>query len=117
MTLGSLHGCHNLRKLQYSMGQRDISAVKQQLRTVSSLLVSEVDFIYAAGMNEPHEAWGDIDDLMMQKFPALSVVTVTWISDKRITWTECISKVTKALPKLHQNGILRLVLPPEFMLM
>ena len=64
--------------------------------------------------NGEYREWNDIDHFMIQNFPALVIVTMTWIPlyRKEITWDDCVSHGVRALPKLHQKGILRPLLPP-----
>ena len=97
------------------MNQSELSEIHQQLQTVSSSLITEVNFkYYDWGNYNGYRDWNDIDNLMIQNFPALVIVTITWIPPpkKRITWVDCVSRSVKALPKLHQKGILRTLLPP-----
>ena len=116
LNLVSLDGLNNLRKLQYAIDGSQISKIYDQLRTVSSSLISEVDFkCRPMRENDGHyKHWNYIDHLMIQSFPALLIVTITWIPNLPgiITWNDCVSRSVKALPKLHQKGILRPLLPP-----
>ena len=106
----ALHGCNNIRKLQYETDGKDILEVHQQLQTISSTLLSEVHF--TSGIEEEHmKLWCDIDNLMARNFPSLSIVTIEWIEDESIAWVECVSRSVKFLPKLHQKGLLRTILP------
>ena len=63
--------------------------------------------------DDNYENWDDIDTLMTEKFPALSIVTVQWQPNRswKMTWADCISELIEALPKLHQKGILRIIPP------
>ena len=121
VNLVSLNGFNNLRKLQYDIDTRFLSGVWQQLQTISSSLISEVNFTYThnAG-DDSYRYWGDIDTLMTNKFSALSVVTIEWRVDptfeEKATWDHCVSHCIAALPKLHQKGILRPLLPPPYYL-
>ena len=116
---------NNLRKLQYNINVSQLSEIHQQLQTVSSSLISEVNFKYHHGGNDKDTfgRWNDLDDLMVQKFHALSIVTITWNEEadygimKRVTWDHCVSQCIAALPRLHQKGILRPLLPPPYSLM
>ena len=115
----SLYGFNNLRKLQYDTDVSQLSKLHQQLQTVSSPLISEVNFKYHHGSNDKDTIgrWNDLDDLMVQKFHTLSIVTLIWNEEedgimKRVTWDHCVSQCIAALPKLHQKGILRPLLPP-----
>ena len=116
LNLVSLHGLNNLRKLQYDEDISRLSGIHQQLRTISSSLISEVNFKYYDSDRGDHgyRYWNDIDNLMIQNFPALVIVTMTWIPPyvPKITWDDCVSHSVRALPKLHQKGILRPLLPP-----
>ena len=80
-------------------------------------MISEVNFTSHYDFNiydDTYKTLNDIDHLMIQNFPALLIVTMTWIPfhGLRITWDDCVSCSVKALPKLHQKGILRPILPP-----
>ena len=109
----SLYGFNNLRKLQYNIGVSQLSKLHQQLQTVSSSLISEVNFTFHCPRNYgDDDGWGDIDNLMIQNFPALSLATMIWIAETRVTWDHCVSRCVAALPRLHQKGILRPLLPP-----
>ena len=90
-----------------------LSKIHQQLQTVSSSLISEVNFKYYHRSNDKDTIgrWNDLDNLMGQKFHTLSIVTITWI-EYGVTWDHCVSQCIAALPKLHQKGILRPLLPP-----
>ena len=118
MNLVSLNGLNNLRKLEYDIHTELLSGVWQQLQTISSSLISEVNFTYThnAGEGDSYRYWGNIDTLMTNKFSALSVVTIEWRVDTmfedKVTWDHCISQSIAALPKLHQKGILRPLMPP-----
>ena len=94
--------------------------VHQQLRTVSSPLISEVNFTYDHGDNrdDDYGCWGDIDTLMTQKFSALTIVTIEWRIQTwgTVAWDHSISQSVAALPKLHQKGILHPLLPPQYRL-
>ena len=116
---------NNLRKLQYNIYRSQLSEIHWQLQTISSSFISEVNFKYhhGGGYGSSNEdtigRWNDLDDLMVQKFHTLSIVTITWIVEgiengfrKRVTWDHCVSQCIAALPKLHQKGILRPLLPP-----
>ena len=118
MNLVSLNSLNNLRKLQYDIHTELLSGVWQQLQTISSSLISEVDFTYIHLGKKVYNYryWGDIDTLMADKFPALSVVTIEWRFEERATWDFCISQSIAALPKLHQMGILRPLTPPQICL-
>ena len=117
MNLASLHGLNNLRRLQYNMDANQLSQIYQQLQTVSSSLISEVNFTYHHGdsKDDDYGCWGDIDTLMTHKLSALSIVTIEWRveSGRTVTWDHCISQSIAAVPKLHQKGILRPLLPPQ----
>ena len=111
----SLHGLNNLRKLQYDIDGSQLSQTHRQLQTVSLSLISEVNFTYHQTFNDAEDReWNDIDHFMIQSFPALLIVTMTWFHryEVRITWDDCISHSVRALPQLHQKGILRPLLPP-----
>ena len=116
--LVSLHGLNNLRKLHYGIYQSELSGIHQQLQTVSSSLISEVNFRFYSNEysvnDDTYKTLNDIDHLIIQNFPALLIVTITWTPYHRdtITWDDCVSRSVKALPKLHQKGILRPLLPP-----
>ena len=119
--IASLYGLNNLRKLQYNSNVSQLSEIHRQLQTVSSSLISEVNFKYhhASHDKDTIGRWNVLDDFMVQKFHTLSIVTITWIvedienySTKRVTWDHCVSQCIAALPKLHQKGILRPLLPP-----
>ena len=122
MNLVSLNGLNNLRKLQYDIHPGLLSGVWQQLQTVSSSLISEVNFTYLqlTESEDSYRYWGNIDTLMADKFSALSVVTIEWrvdtIPEEEVTWDHCISQSIAALPKLHQKGILRPLMPPQMCL-
>ena len=120
LNLVSLHGLNNLRKLQYDIDISQLSEIHQQLQTVSSSLISEVNFTYddSVGPDHGYKDWNEIDNLVMKNFPALLRVTIEWIPFKRnqITWDDCVSHSVAALPKLHQKGILHPLLPPPFYL-
>ena len=112
---------NSLRKLQYNINVSQLSKIHQQLQTVSSSFISEVNFKYHCGSDDKDTfgRWNDLDDLMVQKFHTLSIVTITWIVQdaesgfsKGVTWDHCVSQCIAALPKLHQKGILRPLLPP-----
>ena len=109
----SLHGLNNLRKLQYEIDETQLSETHWRLRTVSSSLISEVNFTIHYPPYGDYD-WNRIDHLMIQNFPALFIVTMTWFPcyKVKITWDHCISHSVSALPKLHQKGILRPLLPP-----
>ena len=97
------------------MNQSELSEIHQQLQTVSSSLITEVNFkYYDWGDNHDYRAWNDIDNLMIQNFPALVIVTMTWIPPygEKITWDNCVSHSVAALPNLHQKGILLPLLHP-----
>ena len=101
--------------MQYEIDETQLSETHWRLRTVSSSLISEVNFTYYLKVNDgEHREWGDIDHFMIQNFPALVIVTMTWFPryGMKITWDNCVSRSVKALPKLHQKGILRPLLPP-----
>ena len=124
--LASLHELNNLRKLQYDINLSEVSRLLQQLQTVSSSLISEVNFKYHHTSNDKDiiGRWNDLDDLMVQKFHTLAIVAITWIVEdtendcaKRVTWDHCVSQCIAALPKLHQKGILFPLLPPPDYLM
>ena len=117
LDLFSLHGLNNLRKLHYDIDQSQLSEIHQQLQTVSSSLISEVNFTLHHGYRivaDTYKTLNDIDHLIIQNFPALLIVTITWIPNLpgRITWNDCVSHSIAALPKLHHKGILRPLLPP-----
>ena len=115
LDLFSLHGLNNLKKLQYDIDGSQLSLTHRQLQTVSLSLISEVNFTYYLRVNDvEHREWNDIDHFMIQNFPALVVVTMTWIPPykEKITWDDCVSHNVRALPKLHQKGILHTLLPP-----
>ena len=106
---------NNLRKLQYDIDETQLSKTHWQLQTVSLSLISEVNFTYyQIGRNAKYSEWDDIDHLMIQNFPALVIVTMTCIPlyGKKFTWNDCVSHSVRALPRLHQKGILRPLLPP-----
>ena len=110
---------NNLRKLQYDIDESQLSKTHWQLRTGSFSLISEVNFTYHQTFNDgQYREWNDIDHFMIQNFPALVIVTMTWIplDGEKITWDDCVSHSVRALPKLHQKGILRPLLPPPKML-
>ena len=116
---------NSLRKLQYNINVSQLPEIHQQLQTVSSSFISEVNFKYHCGSDDKDTIgyWNDLDDLMVQKFHTLSIVTITWIVEdtengfmKRVTWDHCVSQCIAALPKLHQKGILRPLLPPSHLL-
>ena len=111
MILVSLHGYNNIRKLQYEIIGEEIWGLYQQLQTISSPLLSEVHFIYHIYQEEHLKLWYDIDDLMVQSFPSLSVVTIEWLKFATIAWKDCVSRSANYFPKLHQKGILRTILP------
>ena len=98
-----------------------LSEIHQQLQTVSSSLISEVNFTFHYDVNvntDIYKTLNDIDNLIIQNFPALLKVTMTWIPNPpgRTTWNDCVSNSVAALPKLHHKGILRPLLPPpEFL--
>ena len=100
------------------MYQSELSEIHQQLQTVSSSLISEVNFTFHYDEysvdDDIYKTLNDIDHLIIQNFPALLIVTIKWIPTllERITWDDCVSHSAKALPKLHQKGILRPLLPP-----
>ena len=115
LELFSLHGLSNLRKLQYDIYGSQLPKTHRQLRTVSCSLILEVNFTYYYTFNDgEYREWNDIDHFMIQNFPALVVVTMTWIPlyGEKITWDNCVYHSVRALPKLHQKGILRSLLPP-----
>ena len=119
LDLFSLHGLNNLRKLQYDIDGSQLSEIHRQLQTVSSSLISEVNFTHYLRVNDDeHRKWNDIDHFMIQNFPALFIVTMTWILlfGEKITWDDCVSRSVRALPKLHQKGILRPLFPPPYYL-
>ena len=111
MILVSLHGCNNIRKLQYEIIGEEILKLYQQLQTISSPLLSELHFTYDINQEDHDKVWYDIDNLMVQNFPSLSIVTIEWLGVGRIAWVEYVSKSAKSCPKLHEKGILRTVLP------
>ena len=126
MKLVSLRGLNNLRKLQYDIETRDLSQIHQQLQTIPSTLITEVNFIYGhdSSSDNSYKVWCEIDTLMIKNLPTLSIVTIEWRvaaggllnpwEDKpRVTWDHSISQSVAALPKLHQKGILRPLLPPQ----
>ena len=120
MDLVSLNGLNNLRKLQYDISPGSLFGIWQQLQTISSSLISEVNFTYAhlTEREDSYRYWGDIDTLMADRFSALSVVTIEWtvlpgMTQEKVTWDHCISQSIAALPKLHQKGILRPLMPPQ----
>ena len=117
MDLASLHGLNNLKRLQYHINASQLFRTHQQLQTVSSTLISEVNFTYHHGDNKDNDygCWDDIDTLMTERFSALSIVTIEWRVGfgRTVTWDHCISQSIAALPKLHQKGILRPLLPPQ----
>ena len=82
-------------------------------------MISEVNFTYHHGdsKDDDYGCWGDIDALMTHKLPALSIVTIEWrvvtMFEEKVTWDQCISQSIAALPKLHQKGILRPLMPPQ----
>ena len=101
-----------------------LSEIHRQLQTVSSSLISEVNFKYHHESDDEDTVgrWNDLDDLMVQKFHTLSIVTLTWNEEedgyrKKVTWDHCVSQCIAALPKLHQKGILHPLLPPPCYLM
>ena len=111
----SLHGLNNLRRLQYDIDGSQLSGTHRQLRTFSFSLISEVNFTYyLRGNDGVSREWNDIDHFMIQNFPALFIVTMTFIPlyGQKITGNDCVSHSVRALPKLHQKGILRPLLPP-----
>ena len=112
-----LHGLNNLRKLQYNIDANQLSQIYQQLQTVSSSLISEINFTYHHGDNGDNNygSWGNIDTLMAERFSALSIVTIEWRVGfgRTVTWEHCVSQSIAALPKLHQKEILRSLLPPQ----
>ena len=117
LNLVSLHGLNNLRKLQYDIDISQLSEIHQQLQTVSSSLISEVNFTLYSEFHindATYKTLDDIEHLMIHSLPALLVVTLTWFPPygQQITWDDCVSRSVKALPKLHQKGILRTLLPP-----
>ena len=83
----------------------------QQLQTISSPLLSEVHFTYDINKEDHDKVWYDIDNLMVQSFPSLSIVTIEWLGVGRIAWVKYVSMSAEYLPKLHQKGILRTILP------
>ena len=113
----SLHGLNDLRRLQYNINANQLSQIHQQLQTVSSSLISEVNFTYLHGDNKDNDygCWGDIDTLMTERFLALSIVTIEWRVGfgRTVTWDHCVSQSIAALSKLHQKGILRPLPPPQ----
>ena len=118
MNLVSLNGLNNLRKLEYDIHTGLLSGVWQQLQTISSSLISEVNFTYTHNArDDSYRYWGNIDTLMTNKFSALSVVTIEWRVDimfeHKVTWDHCISQSIATLPKLHQKGILHPLMPPQ----
>ena len=112
LILVSLHGYNNIRKLQYEIIGEEIRALYQQLQTISSPLLSEVHFTYDINQEDHDKVWYDIDNLMVQRFPSLSIVTIEWMFFRQIAWVEYVSRSAKCFPKLHQRGILRTILPP-----
>ena len=97
------------------MDHSELSEIHQQLQTVSSSLITEVNFKYHDWSDDnDYRAWNDVDNLMIQNFPALVIVTMTWIPlcGEKITWDDYVSHSVRALPRLHQKGILRPLLPP-----
>ena len=113
----SLHRLNTLRKLRYDINGSQLSEIHQQLRTVSSSLISEVNFTFHYSYLDDFEGynhWGAIDCLMIEKFSALLIVTIEWIPvvAKKSTWANYVSRSVNTLPKLHQKGILRPVPPP-----
>ena len=118
LDLFSLHGLKSLRKLQYDIERPQLSEIHRHLRTVSFSLISEVNFTcHQSPNNGEYREWNDIDHFMIQNFPALVIVTMTWIPSHmpyeiKFTWGDCVSRSVAALPKLHQKGILRTLLPP-----
>ena len=105
--------------MQYILYGSQLSELYEQLQTIPSSSISEINFTYyhdGDNYNEDddYRHWNDIDHLMIQTFPALLIVTMTWspISGK-VTWDQCVSQCTAALPQLHQEGILHQLLPPE----
>ena len=115
LNLVSLHGFNNLKKLRYDINGSQLPQLLKQLQTVSSPLISNVNLTYYHEIDDDnYRHWNDIDHLMIQTFPALLTVTMTWspISGK-VTWDQCVSQCTAALPQLHQEGILCQLLPPE----
>ena len=119
MDLVSLNGLNNLRKLQYDISPGSLFGIWQQLQTISSSLISEVNFTYTnlftVYQYHSDRHWGNIDTLMADKFSALSVVTIEWrvATGRTVAWDHCVSQSIAALPKLHQKGILRPLLPPQ----
>ena len=117
MDLVSLHGLNNLRRLQYHINASQLFQIHQQLQTVSSTLISEVNFTYHHGENGDNNygCWGNIDTWMDDNFSALSIVTIEWrvAIGRTVSWDHCVSQSIAALPKLHQKGILRPLLPPQ----
>ena len=113
----SLHGLNNLKRLQFNIDTNQLSQIYQQLQTVSSPLISEVNFTYHHGENGDNNygCWGDIDTWMDVNFSALSIVTIEWrvATGRTVAWDHCVSQSIAALPKLHQKGILRPLLPPQ----
>ena len=108
---------NNLRKLQYGIEGSQLSEIYQQLQTVSSSLISEVNFTYLHGDNKDNDygCWGDIDTWMDDNFSALSIVTIEWrvAIGRTVAWDHCVSQSIAALPKLHHKGIMRPLLPPQ----
>ena len=119
LDLASLHGLNNLRKFQYDFDRSKLSEIPKQLQTVSSSLISEVNFTFYHDNYLRYDDYIDLDDidyLMIQQFPALLMVTIIWIfpPGQRITWDDCVSRSVKALPKVHAKGILcPLLSPPQ----
>ena len=113
LTFVSLHGCNNIRKLQYRFSSNELAKLHKHLQTVSSSLISEVHFTYEERRPEPRKSWTDIENLMIHKFPSLSYVTIEWNSFREMTPAYYFSRCNDALPKLCQKGILRPILPPQ----
>ena len=113
---------NNLRKLQYDNNTIDApgpSEIYKHLQSVSSSLISEVNFTYQGdhATVDDFRVWNEIDNLMIQRFPALSLVTMIWMTNTRkVAWGYCVSQCTAALPKLHKKGILHPLLPPPYCL-
>ena len=111
MILASLHGCNNIRRLQYEIKGKEIVELYQQLQTISSPLLSEVHFIYHIDQEEHLKLWCDIDNLMVKNFLSLSIVTIEWLYPAGVAWEDCVSRSANYFPRLHQSGILCTVLP------
>ena len=113
----ALHGYNNIRKLRYEIFGKEILGLYQQLQTISSTFLSEVHFTYEIKEEEHLKLWYDIDNLMVQSFPSLSNVTIEWLGVGVIAWVEYVSMSAEFLPKLHQKGMLRTILPqPRYLL-